>query len=173
MIVTTQLATLIDLHYTIGTISRSNTEIQAVAQLCIEDPPPYKKGMQDCHVQEHEIPESRLTTIVNVPEPTRSPKDLSLSFPSEEPITEIATDGIRDSLNDHFLPEELSSPTLDNNHGVPSKGRRVSSISRVFLVPAIPSVRNYATGSTMPQRRLVGGRNRSASTRTTCSHQAI
>lgn len=114
-----QLATLIDLHYTVNSISRRNTEIQAVTQLCIEDPPPYqKKKTQDWNIQGHAIAESSLTTVLDVPEFTL-PTELSLSLPCEEPITEIATDGIRDSLNDHYLPDELSSLTLDDNHGVP------------------------------------------------------
>lgn len=177
VILTVQLATLIDLHYTVGTISRRetvNTEIQVAAQPCIEDPPPYKKEKtQDLSVQVRAIAESTLTTIVDVPELTKSPTELSFSSPSEEPITEIATDGVRDSLNDQFLPEELSYPTLNNNHGVPFQGLVHNRISRISPVSAIPSVRNYATGSIMPQRRLVGGRNGGASTRTTCSHQAI
>lgn len=122
-----QFATLIDLHYTIGTLSRKNTsteniEVREMAQSRIEAPPPYKKQQtQDSSVQEAEIAESSVTTIVDVPELTRSPTELSLSSQCEEPITEIATDGIRDSLNDHYLPEELSSLTLDSDHGVPLK----------------------------------------------------
>lgn len=117
--VTTQLATLIDLHYTVGTISRRNTEMQAV-QPNIEAPPPYKekKTLDLC---KEETAESNVPTIVGIPERTRSPPELSLSLRSEEPITEIATDGAQDSLNDHYLPEQLSSLTLDNDHGVPFK----------------------------------------------------
>lgn len=121
-----QLATLIDLHYTVGTLSRKNTEnteIRETAQLCIQAPPPYKKKQtQDSSMQEPEVAESSGTTIVHVPELTGSPMLLSLSSQSEEPITEITTDGIRDSLDDHYLPEELSSLTLDSDHGVSLKG---------------------------------------------------
>lgn len=126
LIVTMQLATLIDLHYTVGTFSRNNTEnieIQAAAQPHIEAPPPYKKKKTlEMSVQELEIAESSVTTVIDVPELTRSSSELSLSLQSEEPLTEIATDGIRDYLNDHYLPEQLSSLTLDNDHGVPLKG---------------------------------------------------
>ncbi|KAG6374029.1 hypothetical protein JVT61DRAFT_4667 [Boletus reticuloceps] len=116
-----QLATLIDLHYTVGTLSRNNTEsakIQAVSQLQIEAPPPYMKGQTlELCVEEPENAESRVTRVVDVPEHLTSALDLSFSLQSEEPISEIATDGIQDSLNDQYLPEELSSLTLDNNHG--------------------------------------------------------
>lgn len=133
LIVTMQLATLIDLHYTIGTLSRKNTsaeniEIRETAQSCIEAPPPYKKKQtQDSNVQELEVAGSSVTTIIDVPELTRSPTELSSSPQCEEPIAEIATDGIRDTLNDHYLPEELSSLTLDSDHGVPLKGLCASS----------------------------------------------
>jgi hypothetical protein len=126
LIVVMQLATLIDLHYTVGTFSRKNTEnveIQVAAQPHIEAPPPYKKkNTLEMSMQELEIAESSVTTVIDVPELTRSSLELSLSLQSEELITEIATDGIRDSPNDHYLPEQLSSLTLDNNHGVPLKG---------------------------------------------------
>ncbi|KAH0833953.1 hypothetical protein J3R83DRAFT_11170 [Lanmaoa asiatica] len=116
-----QLATLIDLHHTVGAFSRKNTEnieIRAMNQPRIEAPPPYKKrGKEDLGTQEPGIAESSATTILDVPELTRSPTELSLSSQSEEPIAEIATDGIRDSLNDHYLPDELSSLTLDDDHG--------------------------------------------------------
>ena len=124
LIIVTQLATLIDLHYTIGTLSQKNTEnigfqlTQATAPLQIEAPPPYKKKQTlDLDVNEPEIAESSVTAI-NVSELTISPLDESISLQSEESITEIATDGTQDFLNDHYLPEQLSSLTLENNHGV-------------------------------------------------------
>ncbi|KAF8130317.1 hypothetical protein EV363DRAFT_1432216 [Boletus edulis] len=155
-----QLATLIDLHYTVGTLSRNNTEsaeIQAVSQLQIEAPPPYKKAQTlELCVEEPENAESRVTRVVDVPEHLTSAPDLSFSLQSEEPISEIATDGIRDSLNDQYLPEELSSLTLDNNHGVRTNLYIIVHyrISLISSVPKIPSVRGYLTGSIVPQRRL-------------------
>lgn len=125
LIVTLQLATLIDLHYTVGTLSRSNTdniEILATASPRIEAPPPYEKKKRQDSIQEPQVAGLSVTTIVNVPELTRSPTELSLSSQPEEPITEITTEGIRDSLNDHYLPEEMSSLTLDSDHGVPLMG---------------------------------------------------
>ena len=173
-----QLATLIDLHYTVGTFSRRNTEnieIQTAAQPQIEGPPPYKKKQTlDLSMQELEIAESSVTTVIDIPEPTKSPPELSYSLQSVEPIAEIATDGIRDPLNDHYLPEQLSSLTLDNDHGVSLNCFLHIIASHVFFpVPTIPSIRDYPTRSIVPQGGLVGWRNGGTSTGPPCPHQEI
>lgn len=104
-------------------MNTENTGIKAAVQARIDAPPPYKKNnTQDLDVQRPVEAElgaiSSAATIVHVPQLTGSPTELSFSSQLEDTITEIATDGVRDSLNDHFLPEELSSLTLDSNHGV-------------------------------------------------------
>ncbi|KAG9310532.1 hypothetical protein JVU11DRAFT_9075 [Chiua virens] len=70
-----------------------------------------------------------MTTTVEVPELIQSLAELILSSQCEEAITEVATDGIQDGiqdcLDDQYLPEELSLLTLDSNHGVPLRSRRV------------------------------------------------
>jgi len=129
-----QLATLIDLHYTVGTFSRrniENLEIQAATEPHVEVPPSYKKNTTlDLSVQEPEVARSSVTTFVDV---RWSPPELRLSLQSKEPITEITTDGVRDSLNDHYLPEHLSSLTLDKDHGVLQKGLSVLSTLTYFF----------------------------------------
>ncbi|KAG9311060.1 hypothetical protein JVU11DRAFT_8964 [Chiua virens] len=89
-----QLATLIDLHYTVGTLSRKNIENTVGPSSCTEAPPPYKNHeIRDVHVQEHLVAELTATAIVEVPELTQSLTELTLSSQRGEAITEIATDG--------------------------------------------------------------------------------
>lgn len=134
LIGTTQLATLIDLHYTVGTFSQQNTEIEAAIPLQIgESPPLYEKNKTlDPIAQEPEIVESSVTTIVDISELTISPAELTLTSRYEEPITEISTDSVLDTFNDHYLPGQLSSLTLDDDHGVPLLKSLFSMVSHVF-----------------------------------------
>ncbi|KAF8836679.1 hypothetical protein BDN67DRAFT_973870 [Paxillus ammoniavirescens] len=118
-----QLTTLIDLHYTVSTLARkidTSTSDQTSSEACVEVPPPYKqKRSQDQYIQEPGDSQSCVTfdPAVTVSDLTILPMDTHASSQAEEPMTEIATCGVQDSLDDHYLPEELSSLTLGDDHG--------------------------------------------------------
>ncbi|KIJ18169.1 hypothetical protein PAXINDRAFT_154070 [Paxillus involutus ATCC 200175] len=118
-----QLTTLIDLHYTVSTLARkmdTSTGDQTSSETCVEVPPPYKKKRsQDQCIQEPGGSQSCVTfdAAVIVSDFTTLPMDTHAPSQAEEPMTEIATCGVQDSLDDHYLPEELSSLTLGDDHG--------------------------------------------------------
>ncbi|KAF9219368.1 hypothetical protein BS17DRAFT_789562 [Gyrodon lividus] len=119
-----QLATLIDLHHAVNTLASkaatSSTNVQALNDACVAAPPPYKKKKpHDECTREPDGAQACVTpdAAIIVSGPTGLPMNLPALSQAEEPLTEIATCGVQDSLNDHYLPEELSSLTLGDDHG--------------------------------------------------------
>ncbi|KIK80862.1 hypothetical protein PAXRUDRAFT_764104 [Paxillus rubicundulus Ve08.2h10] len=118
-----QLTTLIDLHYTVSTLARkidTSTDDQTSNETCVGVLPPYKKKeSQDECTQKPGGSQSCVTfdAAVSVSDFTTLPMDTLAPSQASAPMTEIATCGVQDLLNDHYLPEELSCLTLGDDHG--------------------------------------------------------
>ncbi|KAF9238341.1 hypothetical protein BU15DRAFT_62547 [Melanogaster broomeanus] len=117
------LATLIDIHYTVSTLAckgSTSTVIQSSSETRIEAPPPYNnRTSQDGMTQEPGGAQLCVPSdgAVAVYVPTASPMSPPAPSQTEDSIPEITTSGVQDSLDDHYLPEELSSLTLNEDHG--------------------------------------------------------
>ncbi|KAH7882155.1 hypothetical protein F5I97DRAFT_1817508 [Phlebopus sp. FC_14] len=115
-----QIATLIDIHYAVSSLSRQ-ADARPIAQQSVErvveSPPAYMKTENEG---------SSILGANNTAEPlatsfSHSPSGPLASPRTEEPIPEIITSGAKDSINDHYLPAELCSLTLEDDHGVRHK----------------------------------------------------